>query len=238
MKFVALHWPLLAGSLLAHGFSCHGASPTDVSLPAACAVMKRVVERANDAGPAREARKYAFEKRSTTEELDGSGKPIKTKEEIYQVVPIDGIPFSRLVRLRDHELTREEIEAQNRKEKEFRQRVARKGAKPESDDDDALDVHLVDRFAFKVEGRERLQGRSVLTLSFRPKGNRGAEKTVEDKVLNRLAGTLWVDEQEAEVSQLKVGLTEDLSLGLFGMIGSLKQFDLQIERERLGDGTG
>jgi hypothetical protein len=58
---------------------------------------------------------------------------------------------------------------------------------------------------------------------------------MEDKVLNRLAGQVWVDEAEAEVLQVRVGLTEDLSLGLFGMIGSIKRCDVNIERQRLPD---
>jgi hypothetical protein len=236
MKFITLHRSLLAGSLLVPGYLCRSASPVDAALPAASEVMQRVVKRADDVAQKHEANKYSFEKRSTIEELDASGKPIKTKQKTYEVTPIQGIPFSRLVKIGNRNLTAEEIAIQNRKELEFRKRVDRKDAKPE-DDDGPLDPRLVDRFDFKVEGRDCLQGRPVLILSFHPKANRGAEKTVEDKVLNRLAGTLWVDDQEAEVAQLKVGLTEDLSLGLFGMIGSLKQFDLQIERGRLANGA-
>ena len=63
------------------------------------------------------------------------------------------------------------------------------------------------------------------------------EKKIEDKVMKRLAGTVWIDEEQSEVVQLKLGLTADLSLGLFGMIGSLKQFDLTLERARLPEGV-
>jgi hypothetical protein len=237
MKFFTLHGALLVGSLLLTGLCCQGALPSDEALPAASKVMQRVVERAHDATLARGANNYAFEKHSITEELDASGKATKTIDETYDVIPIEGIPFSRLVKMGNRDLTQEEIEAQNRKELEFRERVARTGAKPVGRRRrNWLDARMVDRFDFTMEGRETLHGRPVLMLSFLPKANHASTRTIEDRVLNKLAGTLWVDETEAEIAKLSVGLTTDLSFGFFGAVGSLKQFDLKLDRERLADG--
>ncbi len=96
---------------------------------------------------------------------------------------------------------------------------------------------MIGRYDFKVEKREQLDSRPVLVLSFQPKPGHSGEKTIEDKVLDRLAGRVWIDEAEAEVVRVQVGLTEDLSLGWFGTIGSIKQCDVKIERQRLPDGT-
>jgi hypothetical protein len=52
-----------------------------------------------------------------------------------------------------------------------------------------------------------------------------------------MAGTIWVDEEESEVARLKVGLTEAISLGWFGMVGSLKQCDFSLENQRVGEGV-
>jgi hypothetical protein len=238
VKFITLHGSLLAGSLLVPGFSCHCASPTDGALPDASQVIERVVQRADDVACAGEAGKYAFEKHSISEELDTLGKATKTTERTYEVIPIQGVPFSRLVRIGNRNLTEQETKAQNRKELEFRKKVARNDAETMAEKNgDWLDKDLVDRYDFKVEGRDSFQSRPVLILSFNPRKNHGVEKTIEDKVLNRLAGTLWVDEKEAEIAQLKVGLTEDLSLGWFGAVGSLKQFDLKLVRAPLADGV-
>jgi hypothetical protein len=238
MNFVASYWAFMVGGLLVLTLYGHCASRTDGALPDASQMMKRVTERAEDAARAGEARKYSFEKRSIREELDASGKPTKTTEETYEVTPIQGLPFSRLIKIQNRDLTEEENEVENRKELEFRQKMAGKGyARPTRKNEDWLDPRLADRYDFQVEGRDSFQSRPVLIVSFRPKAARAPEKTIADKVLNRLAGTLLVDEQDAEVAQLKVGLTEDLSLGWFGMIGSLKRFDLLIERARLADGV-
>jgi hypothetical protein len=239
MKFVTLHGALLVGSLLCARVSGHGAVPSESTLPAASQVMQRVVERAHDdEARAHGANEYAFEKHSITEELDASGKAAKTRDETYEVIPIQGIPFSRLVKMGNRDLTPEETEAQNRKELEFREKVALTDSKPAGRRKrNWLDTRVVDHFDFTMEGRETLHGRPALILSFHPKASNPPARTVEDKVLNRLEGTLWVDEQESEIAKLSIGLTEDLSFGLFGAVGSLKRFDLKLDRERLADGV-
>jgi hypothetical protein len=232
MKFISLQRSfLLAGLLL-----CRWEATSQESLPDPSSVLERMIQRAEEESRAGETRKYTYEKRSVIEELDSVGKATKTTEEVYEVVPIQGIPFSRLVKIQNRELTAEETKEQNRKEQEFRHKVAAKDS-DQRRNDDTLNPYLVDRYDFKVERRDSLENRPVLVLSFRPKTNRRPERTVEDKVLNRLAGTVWVDEREAEVAQLQVRLTEDLWLGWFGMIGSIKQCDLKIQRQRLPDGV-
>ena len=220
MKLVTLHWALLAGSFLAAGFSCP-ATPADGNvLPEASEVMQRVVQRAEDVARAGEADKYTFEKHIISEDLDGLGEATKTKDQEYRVIPIQGVPFSRLIKIGNQDLTEEETEAQNRRELEFRERVARKDAKPVGRRRrNWLDTRVVERFDFKVDGRESYCGRPVLILSFHPKASHAASRTVEDKVLPRLAGTLWVDAKEAEIAKLSAGLTKDLSFGLFGAVG-------------------
>ena len=199
--------------------------------------MEKVIQRSRELARADEANKYSYQKRSIEEELDATGKPTKTTEELYDVTPIGGIPFERLVKVQGRELTEKEIKEQNRKEEEFRKRAAEPNVERSSNtNNDYLNKELVDRFAFRVEGRTNLLNRPVLILSFQPKPG-APEKKIADKVLKRLAGTLWIDEEESEIAQLKLGLTADLSLGWFGMIGSLKQFDLLLERARLPEGV-
>jgi|SRR6516165_4154640 hypothetical protein len=206
------------------------------NLPEASSVIQRVLRRAEETDQAREESKYVYEKRSLSEELDDSGKPIKRNEKVFEVTPIEGVPFSRLIRIQDRDLTEEERELQDRREEDFRRRIAQKRPHARHGmDEDALNSELVERYDFKVEKRDWVNKRAVLVLSFHPKKPHAPEKTVEDRVLNRLAGQVWVDEEEAEVLQVRVWLTEDFSIGLFGMICSIKQCDVKIERQRLPD---
>jgi hypothetical protein len=205
-------------------------------LPDASWVIRRVLDRAQARDQTAEESKYIYEKRSVSEELDDTGKPTKTVEKIYQVTPIEGVPFSRLIKIQNRDLTQEEREQQDRREERFRRKLAEKKSQAiAKTEDETLNRELIDRYDFKVEKRVRVDDRRVLVLTFHPKKAHAPEKTIEDKVLNRLAGQVWVDEAEAEVLQVRVGLMEDLSLGLFGMIGALKQCNVVIERQRLPD---
>ena len=225
------------GVTVALGLSLAGRLLAGDVLPDAATIMNRVVQRSQQTAHQDDADQFCYEKHSVQQELDASGNPTKTTEELYEVIPIGGVPFPRLVRIQGKALTDKQVKEQERKEAAFRKKVAEHQTDPGATNRGGLDKELIDRFAFHVEKRENLQDRPVLVLSFRPKLNRAGEKTIEDKVLGRLAGTLWIDEQESEIAQLKVGLTADLSLGWFGMIGSIKQFDLMLQRERLPQGV-
>lgn len=207
-------------------------------MPTAQSVLERVLQRAEAAGKDDTESKYTYEKRSVSEDLDSTGKPTRTMEKLYLVRPIQGVSFSRLIRIQNRELTEQERQAQDKREQDFRRKLDEKHSRAAAkEDNDALSSELIGRYDFKVQKREPLDNRPALVLQFRPKSTRASEKSIEDKVLNRLAGRVWIDEAEAEVARVEVGLTEDLSLGWLGMIGSLQQCDVKIERQRLPDGT-
>ncbi len=208
------------------------------ALSDAAAVMQKVVERAQTQAKDNYTPKYRYEKHTRIEELDASGKATSTKEEIYEVFPIEGVPYSRLVRIGNRELTAKESKEQDRKEQEFRKSLANEAqGQSEKTNQSGLDPALVARFTFQIQGRETNDSRSALVLSFEPKSKRGAEKEIADRVLNRLAGTIWVDEADWEISRLKVHLTDELSLGWFGMVGSLKELSFELEEKRMPDGV-
>jgi hypothetical protein len=214
-----------------------GASQTKSELPDPGAVMEKVIQRSREVARADAANKYAYQKYSIEEELDAAGRPTKTTEEIYDVIPIGGVPFERLVKVQGRDLTEKQVKEQDRKEEEFRKKLSEQNAeRSTATNNDYLNQEIIDRFAFRIEGRTNLLNRPALILSFQPKPA-APDKKIADKVLKRLAGTLWIDEEESEIAQLKLGLTADLSLGWFGMIGSLKTFDLTLERARLPDGV-
>lgn len=228
----------LSAGLVALVPSLPWAAGAEENLPTAQSVLERVLRRAQAAGQEDKESMYTYEKRSVFEDLDSTGKPTRTMEKLYLVRPIQGVSFSRLIRIQNRELTEQERQAQDKREQAFRRKLAEKQSHPVAKEtEDTLNADLIGRYDFKVEKREQWDNRQVLVLSFRPKPGHTAEKSIEDKVLDRLAGRIWVDEAEAEGARVQVGLTEDLSLGWFGTIGSIKQCDVKIERQRLPDGS-
>jgi hypothetical protein len=52
-----------------------------------------------------------------------------------------------------------------------------------------------------------------------------------------MAGRLWIDETDADTARLEVSLVEPVFLGWFGLLGSLTQCDVSLERQRMPDGV-
>jgi hypothetical protein len=96
---------------------------------------------------------------------------------------------------------------------------------------------LLDRYQFVVEKRVVLSNRPTLVLTFKPKEGNLPSGTVQDRVLNRMAGRLWIDEADADTARVEASLVEPISLGWFGFLGSLSRCDLSLERRRMPDGV-
>jgi hypothetical protein len=88
-----------------------------------------------------------------------------------------------------------------------------------------------------VEKRVVLGNRPTLVLTFRPKAGNLPSRTIEDKLLNQMAGRLWIDEEDADAARLEVSLVEPVFLGWFGLLGSLTQCDVSLERRRMPEGV-
>jgi hypothetical protein len=96
---------------------------------------------------------------------------------------------------------------------------------------------ITDRFDFTVVRREPWEGRPTLVLDFAPKPVQPAVTATPDQILSRLAGRLWVDEQDADLANLQLHLTEPFSLGWLGVLGSLKQCELNLRQQRAPEGV-
>ena len=206
-------------------------------LPAASNLVQRVVARAQLVAQARQTNHYIYEKRSVVSELDDRDAVIKSTEKLYEVVLIGGLPFQRLVKIQGRELTRSELERENERETAFRQRVTRVDLKRKARRREGLATHeLVDRFDFHVTKREVVEGRPTLRVQFAPRPD-APENSTEDKVFNHVFGTVWVDEQEAEIAKLDAQVRGPIPLGWFGALGSLNTFQATLERSRMPDGV-
>jgi hypothetical protein len=207
------------------------------NLPAASNLLQRVVERAQLIARAGETNHYAYEKRAVMEELDEKDRVIKSTEKHYRVELIGGLPFPRLVKVQGRELSAKELEKENQRETAFRQRVTRVDMNKKAKRKEGLATpELVERFDFRVTKREVIEGRPTLVMTFAPRTT-APDKTMEDKVFQKVFGTVWVDEQEAEVTKLDASVRGPIPLGWFGAVGSLNKFQATIERSRMPDGV-
>jgi hypothetical protein len=208
------------------------------TLPEASEVTRRMIERSRTVAQADQGTQYTYQKRSLLERLDAKGHSLKSEEKIYQVTLIGGIPFKRLIKIQGRELSPEELRAQDTKDMKFRQKfVSADLNNPDARKEGLVTPELLDRYQFVVEKRVILNNRPTLVLRFRPKEGKLPSKTLENKFLNPMAGRLWIDEQDADTARLQVNLVEPVYLGWFGLLGSLTQCDLTLERQRMPDGV-
>ena len=207
-------------------------------LPEASAVTRRMIERAQAVARAEQGPQYTYDKRSLLQELDAAGKTIKSEEKFYQVHLIAGFPFNRLVKIQGRELTPEELKKEERKEERFRQKFVSADARKMASRKEAwVTPELLERYQFEVKERITLSNRATLVLTFRPKDGKLPNKTITDKLLNHMTGTVWVDEADGDTAKLSVHLLETVSLGWLGVLGSLSQCELSLERQRMAEGV-
>ena len=101
--------------------------------------------------------------------------------------------------------------------------------------DFAVDREFLQRFQFTLLGREAINGRMALILDLVPALKKLPEEDLKDRIINRMAGRVWVDEVEWVLVQANFHLTEKVNVvgGLVGVIGS---FNLSFNRTRTEDG--
>jgi hypothetical protein len=228
------------GMLLVAGLlSCFlGDGRATEAIPSASEVTRRMIERAQAVAEAEQGPQYTYEKRSVLERLDATGRPVGSEEKLHQVILIRGLPFNRLVKVQGRELNAEELKREEAREERFQQRFVSADRRKLAAQKAALVTpELLDRYQFTVKERVVLNNRPTLVLTFKPKDTNLPAQKVQDKLLNRMAGTLWVDEADADTARVMASLVEPLSLGFLGWLGSLNRCELSLERQRMPDGA-
>ena len=206
-------------------------------LPPAADIIARVMKRAELVAQETPTNHYVYDKRTITGEMDENGAVTKSTEKLYKVELAGGLPLPRLVKITGRDLTAKELEKENEREAAFRQRVTQVDVKNKVKNKEALATpDLVKRFDFTVIKREWIDGRPTLVATFKPRPA-SADASIEDRVYQKLFGTIWVDEREAEITRIDAQLNEPVPVGWFGAIGSLNQFQGTVERARLPDGV-
>jgi len=99
----------------------------------------------------------------------------------------------------------------------------------------AVDRAFLARFQFTLVGRETIGDRPTLILDLEPAAKKPPEHDLKDRIINRMAGRVWVDEAEAVLVKADFHLTEEVSV-VAGLVGNIASFTLSFHRERTADG--
>jgi hypothetical protein len=206
------------------------------SLPRQEDIIHKVVERAKawKEKDENEERQLSYRERMVTNKLQTDGAVKDREEKVYQVAPVKGQPTPTLVLKNGKPPSPSDLkeeEARLRKEREASRK--RKDSDPENTIE--LNEELVGKYDFALVGEEVVEGRPDYVLTFKPKSKNLPVRRKLDYVLNRIAGTVWVDQEDYEIAKADMRLTESAQLW-WGLLASLRQFALVFDQTKLPDG--
>jgi hypothetical protein len=171
---------------------------------------------------------YTFTEKRTERRMDGKGDVKKIKSETYEVYPSaePGKMYRRLVARDDVPVPKAELDEQDRKQEQKTEaserratqedvaakarRQAKEGEERRKEQEVVDEVFRMDDIV--VEGREDLNGRSTVVVSFTPKPGY-KPLTAGGKVVQKLAGRAWIDEQDRQLVRIEARLVDNLGVG-------------------------
>jgi hypothetical protein len=203
--------------------------------PALDVILTNVLKRVNPDPTLKLRSQFEYTRKKITEELDDEGTVTEREEKVHRLIPIHGRSFARLLTVDGHPLEGKELKREEEREQAARADKATSKPKAPAAKRETLTPELLNRYEFKITGQGKVHGRAVWIITFKPKTRPPPENSINDRVANRLAGTVWVDMKEYEVAKLDAHLTGEVSL-VGGLIGNLRKFSFKMERQRVGEG--
>jgi hypothetical protein len=177
---------------------------------------------------------YAGSRTEEETEYEGNGKVKKVEKREYTFFYLNGDEVSTLVKKDGKPLSEDEQKKENervQKEiKDIQKREAKKEAKEEKDkeqgkkekDEDEPGIELFLRACqFVNPRRERFRGQDVLVFDFEPNPEFKAHKLAE-KVAQKLAGVVWIDEKAHDVARLEAYFVGDFKFA-GGLLANLQK---------------
>src|SRR5229473_3502852 len=204
---------------------------SQVKLPDLKALFKEIDENQKAIDKLKES--YAGSQSEEETEFEGDGRVKKHEvneytffylggNEITTLVKKDGKPLSEAEQKKENEKTRKRIEEHQKREakKEAKEEKAKGEGKSEEKDDPGIEVFLR-ACQFVNPRRERFRGQDVLVFDFEPNPEFKPHKLVE-RLAQKLAGVVWVDEKAHDVARLEAYFTGDMKIA-GGLLANLQK---------------
>src|SRR5438552_4295281 len=143
-------------------------------------------------------------------------------DEITTLEKKDGKPLNDTEQKKENEKTQKRIEEHQKRatKKEAKEEKAKEEGKSEEKDEPGIEIFLR-ACQFVNPRRERFRGQDVLVFDFEPNPEFKAHKLVE-KVVQKLAGVVWVDEKAHDVARLEAYFTGDMKIA-GGLLANLQK---------------
>ncbi len=230
VRRVRAYWRHSTCSLLVVVFGTLLSGRTIADLPRADEVLRRIAERAEKTAP--QEPQYEFTRTKRTKIFDGDRKMESSEEEVFRMVPFKG-KFECHLLSRDGKTVSKEESARAAEHSSNETPGQSKAAQDESMTK-FLGSEVANRFSYEVVGEDTILGRPAYVVRFQARPELAAHG-IEEKVIARITGKLWVDKEEFEVVRIDSGITKPLRFAL-GIVGVLHELRFSVERCRLENG--
>ena len=143
-------------------------------------------------------------------------------EEVSTLVKKDGKPLSAEEQKKENEKTQKHIAElqKSQAKKEAKEEKTKEEGKEDKEDEPGIETFLR-ACQFVNPRRERFRGQDVLVFDFEPNPEYKAHKLVE-KLVQKLAGVVWVDEKAHDVARLEAYFVGDMKIG-GGLLANLQK---------------
>jgi hypothetical protein len=195
-------------------------------------IVQKTVERAAQSKRSSAPHGYTYTKVNVTEELDGKGNVRQRKQRVFQVDFRNGTTSVKLVEVDGHRPAEADLKFQAETQSNMHQML---GQGP-GGRDNFLTPETATHFDFTLLGQEWINGRPSYEIAFQPKSPQVPVRHLVDRLLNRVSGTLWIDQQEYEIARADLKLDSEVDL-LGGLIGCLRKLAYTMTRTRVADGV-
>src|SRR6266436_3132185 len=176
---------------------------------------------------------YAGSQSEEETEFEGDGRVKKREaneytffylngQEVTTLVKKDGKPLSAEEQKKENEKTQKRIEVLQKREikKDRKEEKAKEEGKTNEKDEPGIEIFLR-ACQFVNPRRERFRGQDVLVFDFEPNPEFRPHKLVE-KIVQKLAGVVWIDEKAHDVARLEAYFTGDMKIA-GGLLANLQK---------------
>ena len=192
--------------------------PPSTTPQEAQAIIARALERAEWVETQDYPARYRTAMTRYVQRFHGDGRLRHEETRAFEVSPLGGFPYARLVSRDGQRLTEPELEREQERERAFLEALD-EGRDP-NEDEIAFDAELVSRYDFHLEGTELFRGRSSYLLSFVPRPGPLPVRRRIDRALNKARGRIWIDEDTFEMARVEFELIGTVRLW-WGILGSM-----------------
>ena len=196
-------------------------------LPDIPTLMRRV--EANQRKAEAVEQNYIYREQNKLEELDSHEGVKKTEIRDFEVFWLNGVPISRLLSKNGKPLSADELRKENeridqrvQKAKERREKADAAGKQTDPRGHDEITVsRILELGAFANPRREQINGRDTIVVDYIGDPHAKTHSTAEG-IFRELAGTAWIDEQDAAIQHLEGHFNHDFKVG-GGLVASVRE---------------